>query len=149
MVKYQKIIEYPEPIPDEVFQKEHLRKHQPCIIRNCSKNLKIQRWTIDYIKEKCGSNQVFCRWKTDSDKYKSGIEYQVRKTTVGEYIDDLKSKHPRSKNSYLAVQNVKHMLPQLEPDIDLPPYIQNLHSGPFVWIAKQGHYSVKILVFFD
>ena len=36
------------------------------------------------------------------------------------------------------------MLPQLEPDIDLPPYIENLHSGPFVWIAKQGHYSVKI-----
>lgn len=141
MVKYQKIIEYPEPIPVEHFKTEHLAKHKPCIIRNCSRELKIQKWNIDYIQEKCGENEVFCRWQTNNDKYQSGVEYQVRKTTVGQYIDDLKTKHPRSQKSYLAVQNVKHMLPQLEPDIDLPPYIENLHSGPFVWIAKQGHYE--------
>lgn len=57
------------------------------------------------------------------------------------YLTDLRNNHPRSQKSYLAVQNVKHMLPQLTSDIELPPYIQNLHSGPFVWIAKKGHYE--------
>ena len=84
MVNYEKITEYPEPISAELFKTEHLAKHKPCIIRNCSKELKIQKWSIDYIQEKCGANEVFCRWQTNNDKYQSGVEYQVRKTTVGQ-----------------------------------------------------------------
>ena len=84
MVNYEQIIEYPEPISEEIFKREHLAKHKPCIIRNCTKDLKIQKWNVDYIQEKCGDNEVFCRWQTDNEKYKSGVEYQVRKTTVGE-----------------------------------------------------------------
>merc|ERR1711879_861434 len=85
MVVYEKILEYPEPISDELFQREHLAKHVPCIIRNCSRNLKIQRWSMDYIQEKCGENEVFCRWQTNNEKYAAGVEYQVRKTSVGQY----------------------------------------------------------------
>lgn len=45
-------------------------------------------------------------------------------------------------NFYLAVQNVKRVLPELEEDISpLPPYVQKLHMGPFLWIAPGEHYE--------
>jgi len=141
MVRYQKIIVYDAPPSMECFKKEHLLPHVPCIIRGCTVGLKIQKWDLQYIEEKCGDNKVFCRSQTNCDKYKSGVEYSVRQTTVKEYLSDLRQQNSRSKNSYLAVQNVNHFLPQLIPDIDLPPYIENLHSGPFVWIARKNHYE--------
>ena len=84
MVKYTQIKVYDEPITEQTFLAEHLSLHRPCIIRKCTENLKIQKWSIDYIHEKCGDNEVFCRWQTDNAKYQSGTEYQVRKTTVNE-----------------------------------------------------------------
>lgn len=45
-------------------------------------------------------------------------------------------------NFYLAVQNVKRVLPELEEDISpLPKYVQKLHMGPFLWIAPDEHYE--------
>ena len=43
-----------------------------------------------------------------------GTKYAIRKTTFGEYVDDLVADNQRSRNSYLAVQNLRKALPQLQ-----------------------------------
>lgn len=66
------------------------------------------------------------------DGAKNGSQQNIRKKASQEPID----------NFYLAVQNVKRVLPELEADISpLPPYVQKLHMGPFLWIAPGEHYE--------
>ena len=43
-----------------------------------------------------------------------GTKYAIRKATFGEYVDDLVADNQRSRNSYLAVQNLRKALPQLQ-----------------------------------
>lgn len=67
-----------------------------------------------------------------SGDIKDNGKNQARKKASQEPID----------NFYLAVQNVKRVLPDLEADISpLPPYVQKLHMGPFLWIAPGEHYE--------
>ena len=44
----------------------------------------------------------------------AGRQYNIKQIKFGKYIDDLIAGNAMSKNSYLAVQNVKKALPQLQ-----------------------------------
>ena len=46
--------------------------------------------------------------------FQSGRQYNIKQIKFGRYIDDLIAGNVRSKNSYLAVQNIKKALPQLQ-----------------------------------
>ena len=46
--------------------------------------------------------------------FQQGTKYNIRQTTLGQYVDDLKAGNKRAKNSYMAVQNIKKALPQLQ-----------------------------------
>jgi hypothetical protein len=70
-----------------------------------------------------------------------GRQYGVRQTTFGEYIADLQANNNRAKNSYLAVQNIRKAVPELEDDIRVPEYVEKVHGGPYLWIANAGHYE--------
>ena len=50
----------------------------------------------------------------DSSIWQSGRKYDVKQIKFGKYIDDLKAGNARSRNSYLAVQNIKKAFPQLQ-----------------------------------
>lgn len=128
-------------ISEEDFIQNHLNIHQPCIIRNCLNNLSISHWTLSYLQEKCGDNFCDCRVGTSSDAYKQGTAYSIKSIQLKKYIQNILAENEESKNCYLAVQNIKHALPQLKNELEIPKYIQNLHSGPFLWIAPQGHYE--------
>ena len=43
-----------------------------------------------------------------------GTKYNIRQTTFAQYVADLMADNKCSKNSYLAVQNIKKALPQLQ-----------------------------------
>jgi len=46
--------------------------------------------------------------------FQQGTKYNIRQTTLGQYVADLKAGNKRAKNSYMAVQNIKKALPQLQ-----------------------------------
>ncbi|KAK2185720.1 hypothetical protein NP493_225g01040 [Ridgeia piscesae] len=70
-----------------------------------------------------------------------GTKYNIRQTTLGQYVADLKAGNKRAKNSYMAVQNIKKALPQLQEDVIVPDYVGKMHGGPYMWIARKGHYE--------
>lgn len=125
----------------EDFIEFHLETAKPVIIENFAKNWPCMEWTLSSLKEKAGDNFVHVRRNTLSDNYVTGRKYNIEKMAFGEYIDNLLQKNKKSMDSYLAVQNVKKALPQLEKDIPMPPYVGKLHAGPFLWIAREGHYE--------
>ena len=57
------------------------------------------------------------------------------------YMKDLNEDNEQCKNSYLAVQNLKKAFPQVSDEIKLPPIVEKFHAGPFLWIARKGHYE--------
>ena len=61
--------------------------------------------------------------------------------TFSEYISNIEKGNKKAFSSYLAVQNVRKALPELECDIQIPKYIKKLHGGPFLWFAMKGHYE--------
>ena len=142
-MKFEPIQEYPHPdnLSLKDFNKNHLLTHKPCIIRNCLNNLSIDNWTLNYINQKCGDNLVNVRYGTNSEEYRNGTTYSLKQIKLCKYIENLKKNSLESQKTYLAVQNIKHTLRQLHDESELPEYIQNLHSGPFLWIARPGHYE--------
>ena len=125
----------------EDFNKLHLEPAKPVIIENFATDWPCMKWTLTSLKEKAGDNIVSVRRNTMSDNYVTGKKYNIEKMKFSEYIENLLQNNKKSKDSYLAVQNVKKALPQLEEEIPLPAYIGKLHGGPFLWIAHEGHYE--------
>ena len=56
-------------------------------------------------------------------------------------MKDLHEDNEQCKNSYLAVQNLKKAFMQVSEEIKLPPLVEKFHAGPFLWIARKGHYE--------
>lgn len=139
----------------------------PVIIEGAFAHWNALTWTLEYLKERVGENTVFVRKGTQSEDYRLGKKYDVVQMKFANYIDRIlnndpeKSKLKREKNKesssstpvekkasqdsidnfYLAVQNIKRVLPELDADISMPPYIGKLHQGPFLWIAPDEHYE--------
>ena len=133
-------------LSEQEFIDKYLLPHKPCVVRNATSNLPCQNWTLKYLLNKCGENNVVTRTETNCENYKNGTEYKSKNISFKTYIKNLEENNKYSKNSYLAVQNIKYSLPQLLPDIanqetDLPKYVQNIHHGPFLWIAPKDHYE--------
>lgn len=56
-------------------------------------------------------------------------------------MDDLLAGNERCRNSYMAVQNLRKAFPQVLDELKVAPFVQKLHGGPFLWIARAGHYE--------
>ena len=123
------------------FENTYLNGNKPLIIENYFDHWPARRWTLASMKEKAGHNEVFVRRKTASDFYKSGLKYNIESMKFSEYIDNIEERNSKSFDSYLAVQNIRKALPELESDLELPKYVKKLHGGPFLWIAQKGHYE--------
>ena len=114
------------------------------VIEGALENWPATNWTLESLKEKVGENEVNVRVNTNCEEYRVGVilllwmdvpyaimpkryhitiivslfqsgrQYNIKQIKFGRYIDDLIAGNARSKNSYLAVQNIKKALPQLQ-----------------------------------
>jgi len=125
----------------ETFEREYLNKNQPVIIENYIDTWPARCWTLQDLKEKAGNNEVFVRRKTALESYRAGLKYDIESMKFSEYISNMEEDNQKSYNSYLAVQNIRKALPELESDIEVPGYIRKLHAGPYLWLAQKGHYE--------
>jgi hypothetical protein len=129
----------------ESFKLNYLQKSKPLVIRDALSvfdcGSAYQNWSLDYLSSKCGENKVFVRRNTLADDYKTGKAYQVQEIEFKSYIKDLIENNATSKNSYLAVQNLRKAFPQIADELKMPEFVEKLHAGPFMWIARSGHYE--------
>ena len=54
------------------------------------------------------------------------------------YVSDLMAQNEQSRNSYMAVQNLRKAFPQILDEVKVAPFVEKLHGGPFLWIARAG-----------
>jgi ribosomal protein L16 Arg81 hydroxylase len=123
------------------FREKYLELGVPVIIRGCITDLPFFQWDMRYIHGKCGENIVQTRKNVHRDSYKIGLKYCIEELTIKDYINMLENDPERAKNYYLAVQNIKTSLPELEKEAILPKYIEKKHMGPYLWIGSETHYE--------
>lgn len=138
-IKEKDVIRLSTPPSVDEFVNKYLIPGVPVVIENGFKNWKANEWTIDYLDKKCGDNNVHVRKFTRSSDYRSGKKYGIEEMSFSSYIKELSKKEKC--NYYMAVQNIKRALPQLNDDIILPEYVGKVHMGPYLWIAPEKHYE--------
>lgn len=128
-------------ISTEDFLRCHLNPARPVIMENYAKDWPAMSWTWDSLRKRVGENTVHVRRNTSQEDYKVGKKYNVVQSKFSEYLDDLLKGNKRSKNSYLAVQNLNQAFPELLDDIIVPGFVGKLHGGPYMWVATNDHYE--------
>lgn len=127
------------PPSNEVFVEKYLSKGVPVVIENGFNHWKANTWTPENLTERCGDHLVHVRKFTRSSDYRSGKKYGIEEMLFSDYTKELVKKDKC--NYYMAVQNIKRALPQLEEDIEMLDYVGKCHMGPYLWIAPEGHYE--------
>jgi len=125
---------------DEI-QDNYICKNQPVVIENGVTNTKAyQNWNLDYFIDHLGDKFVTVRTGTDTEDYRLG-GYGNDQIKLLEYIKELREGTESSKNRYLAVQNLNRIFPEISSDVGIPYFVPNMHRGPFLWIAREGHFE--------
>lgn len=140
-----------EQFDEDSFKSDFFRANRPLVIRNALKVLPFgsayKNWSLVYLLEKCGSNKVHVRRNTLDDNYKTGRAYMVQEIEFKDYVRDLVENNSKCQNSYLAVQNLKKAFPQVSDELEMPTcVVEKFHAGPFLWIARDGHYEYTHMV---
>lgn len=129
----------------EHFLANHLGNNKPLVIRNAlntfDTSTAYQNWSLEYLTKHCGDNKIHVRRNTVADAYKTGKAYFAEEVEFKSYVSDLLQQNELSKNSYMAVQNLRKAFPQIYEELKVPPFVGKLHGGPFLWIARAGHYE--------
>lgn len=136
-----KEVERVSSLSGEDFEHDYLVPGHPVVIENYFQTLPSSKWNLQYLLENVPDNEVNVRGQTDSQAYKLGKSYTLRKTTLSEYVRDLQDGNYKGRSSYMAVQNISKVFPQLVDECVMPKYIGKPHNGPFLWIAHKGHYE--------
>lgn len=127
------------------FRANYFLANRPLVVRRALQHFDcgpaFGLWTLDYLTQKCGLNKVHVRRNTLNADYKVGKAYMVQEIEFRNYVKDLVENTASAQNSYLAVQNLKKAYPQIADELRLPPLVEKLHAGPFLWIARAGHYE--------
>ena len=123
------------------FERFYLNGETPVIIENYISEWPASKWTLSSIKSKAGHNKVFVRRNTAQEDYKVGKKYNIESMSFSEYVENIEADNKKAQSSYLAVQNIKIALPELANDVRVPSYVKKLHGGPFLWLARKGHYE--------
>ena len=127
------------------FRTNYFRSNRPLVIREALKLLDFgsayANWTLEYLNAQCGSNKVYVRRNTIDENYRKGKNYLVQEIEFKSYVRDLLEGNQLSRNSYLAVQNLKKAFPQISNEFKMPAFVEKLHAGPFLWIARKDHYE--------
>lgn len=130
-----------DSLSEEEFNATYFKDGKPVIIRKSIEKWPARNWDLDSLQVKLGSTPIHVRTNTNCMQYRTGQQYNIRQTTFNDYISDIRNSNKRARSSYMAVQNIKKALPQLEEDIQIPEYVGKVHGGPFLWIANKDHYE--------
>ena len=86
---------------------------------------------------------ILCNWTRLCDLWSSfclriqqGTKYNIRQTTFAQYVADLRAENKCANNSYLAVQNIKKALPQLQVGRSLG--VHKVSFSPFAAVSLCG-----------
>lgn len=123
------------------FQANYFSKEKPVLIENGIEDWPARKWTLKSLNEKAGHNTVFVRQNTSVESYRTGKSYSIESMKFSTYIENIEQNNRKAETTYLAVQNIKKALPELEADLQIPVYIEKVHLGPYLWLARQGHYE--------
>ena len=96
-----------------------------------------EKWSIEFLRQVCGSNRVVVRKKTTCESYRNGTRIPIERMQFRKYVDVMLP----SGKGYLAAQSLKLSFPQLNDHWCLPEHIECIHSGPFMWMAHNKHYE--------
>ena len=138
---YQQIPCISEPISPEEFERQYLAKGLPVVMRGACNDWPARSWTLEGLAQKCPDSEVIVRKRTSKVDYRLGKKIPIQKMAFPEYIDGLLRKTKASSDCYLAANNIRRVLPELESDFHVPDFVGKLHSGPFLWVAAAGHYE--------
>lgn len=130
----------------DYFHRNYFHVNRPLVIRSGLEHFQCgpayPSWSsLEYLTQKCGSNRVHVRRNTLNVDYKVGKAYMVQEIEFGTYVKELVENSASAQNSYLAVQNLKKAFPQIADELTMPTLVDKLHAGPFLWIARPGHYE--------
>lgn len=125
----------------EEFERDFLVPQCPVIIEDHMSDLPQSKWSIDYLLERVSDNKINVRGRTNQEDYRVGKNYILRTTTFGEYVTDMKKANARGISSYMAVQNISKVFPEIASEFKMPKYVKKIHNGPFLWIAHSSHYE--------
>ncbi len=128
-------------IDPEDFKRDYLESCKPVILSGYARSWQASKWTLQDLKNRVGQNLINVRRKTNLEEYKVGQKYDIEKMKFEDYVDNIMKDNKKSKGSYMAVQNIKQAFPQLQDELPIPGLIGKMHAGPFLWIAKEGHYE--------
>ena len=103
------------------FNTNYFKQAKPVIITGATTDWPaIKSWTIPFLMDKVGENEILIRGKVNKSDYRSGKAYTIRKDTFRNYCTDLLANNARAKSSYLAVASLQQAFPQLLNDVPLP-----------------------------
>lgn len=125
----------------EEFERNFLMPQCPVIIEDHLNDLPQSKWSIDYLLKRVSDNKINVRGRTNQEDYRVGKNYIIRTTTFGEYITDIEKANAKGVSSYMAVQNISKVFPEIYSEFQMPRYVKKIHNGPFLWIARGGHYE--------
>lgn len=134
-------IERVQDITKSEFEAQYLNKCIPVIIENYMTAWPAMQWNFKSINKKAGHNNVHVRRNTDFEDYKLGQKYNIESMLFSEYIENIEKGNKKSKGSYMAVQNIKHTFPELIAELPVPEFVTKVHGGPYLWVARAGHYE--------
>lgn len=140
-MKEGKSVSCVDNISVEEFELKYLNAEKPVLIKNYMNDWPALHWNLKKLKDKAGHNEVFVRRNTAHELYKTGKKYNIQSMLFSNYIDNMEVNNAISQSSYLAVQNIRKALPELTNDIQIPKYVKKIHGGPFLWLARTGHYE--------
>lgn len=126
------------------FLEHYFKLARPVIITGMTDDWACRKWTIEGLMDKVGDNEVLVRGNTNTEDYKLGKAYTIKRSTFRRYCEDLLEGNARARSSYLAVGSLQQAFPQLLSELPLPEYLVKngkLHLGPYMWVALKGHYE--------
>jgi hypothetical protein len=91
---------------------------------------KTSEWDLNYLNDLVGDRECEVRKNTSNFEYRQGKRYLSVKMPFRKYAEWHLNNNPERYDHYLAVNNIKAALPELEEHIPLPQHVsRNLHSN--------------------
>lgn len=137
----------------EAFVTQYLKPGKPVIIQGAMEDWKARsRWTPQYLMDKVGHKDIHVHQSPDGmfgiDPEKGGPRYEPREMTFGTFVEWMSSPEDADPRLYMQRLSIPDLLPELNEDFSLPPYInENQIFLTNLWFGPGGnttrlHYDV-------
>ena len=138
-------VERRQALPSENFHREYYALNRPVIIENAISDWPaITKWTPDYLREQCGTEQVEIQARRESNPgYEIEKDAHRQSCQFGEFIEKVFFQGA-SNDFYMTASNANSngiVLDKLWGDIPLPPAYAEVNGArdrTFLWVGPAG-----------